>query len=137
MTRASYIQAMTQLGARPPEQAGILMGPMDSPVVTHFLLDKNGRGSPIHFELDDQYLNGELRKFLALQMEAKGFLHSHPKNCRELSAGDLKYLRRIWNNPNNDCERIFMPIVVGRKMHPFVVDRDDPDSPKPAKLQLI
>jgi proteasome lid subunit RPN8/RPN11 len=137
MLRASYIDAMKQLSARLPEQAGVLIGRIDSPVVTHFVLDKNGRGSPVRFELDGTFLNGELRKFLELQMEAKGFVHSHPANCTRLSAGDLRYLQRIWKNPNNDCERIFMPIVVGRKMHAYVVDRDDPNHPKEAKLQLI
>lgn len=135
-TRATYIEIMQEMVSEPPERACLLLGHVNSPLVTHYVMDETGESSPLHFRFDDVALNAALRKYLGVQMEAKGFCHSHPRGCTRLSGGDLEYLRRIWANPKNDCERILMPIVVGNKMYPYVVDRASPASPKLATLQF-
>jgi hypothetical protein len=138
MASNAYEQCMEILTTHPPEFAGALLGPIGHRAVTHFVPDDTGEGAATHFRLGAAYLNVLLRRFDGM-LEAKGFIHSHPNGLgnRRLSRGDLAYVRKLFDNPNNDGDEVLMPIVVGSEMVPFVVRRDDPDTPLAAKLKLF
>lgn len=137
VAQTCHQQIVRDIMSKPPEVGGWLLGPTGSPVVTHFVLDSTGRGTAASFTFDHTRLNDILRQYVALGLDAKGAIHSHPSGYTRLSSGDLTYVKKLFNNPKNDVHEIYMPIVVDRNIHPYIVYRDNPDEPQPAQLVLI
>lgn len=134
----AYFALMEYLTARSPEAAGILVGPKDHHVVTHFVPDDTGDASPVSFTLGHLRLNELLATFLPAGLDAKGIVHSHPSGCTNLSVGDVLYAERCFNLPKNkSLERLLLPLVVGNRFYPYVIFRDDPRTVHFAQVVLF
>jgi hypothetical protein len=136
MTHTAYEALWYELSSHEPEFGVFLLGPTGHRAVTHVIPDTTGEGTPTQFRIGAKRLNEVLRKYAPL-LEGKGFGHSHPPRCEQLSRGDLDYVRSLFANPQNDSEEILMPIMSGNKLLPFVVRRNRPDAPLAAELKLF
>lgn len=117
-----FIELMTHFWSRPPEAGGVLFGPVDDPrLVTRFLPDHLGRGTPATFELHTASLNPMIQELKAAGLTCKGVVHSHPAGVRQPSARDEVYFRRLFACPaNRATTHIFVPIVCGGRLYPYV-----------------
>ena len=122
MTQSAFSDSCEHLFSRPPEVAGILLGPVkDDLVVTHFIPDTEGKGSPASFTLNTRTLNRELSKAKTCGLNCKGIVHSHPSGFIVPSSGDLAYLQRLFTRPaNSELTQFFMPIVCDGHFYPYV-----------------
>lgn len=116
---------MNTVGAAPPESGGILGGPKDSDDITEFIRDDGGTWTGTKYTPDHEGLNRMLRDdWKPRGLDFKGFVHSHPDGYTQLSPGDLRYIRRIFDcNPGM---QVFMaPIVLPALfwIRPFIVRR--------------
>ncbi len=122
MTQSAFSDARDHLLSLPPEVAGILLGPVkDDLIVTHFIADTEGKGSPASFTLNTRTLNRELSKAKTCGLNCKGIVHSHPSGFIVPSSGDLAYLQRLFTRPaNSELTQFFMPIVCDGHFYPYV-----------------
>lgn len=122
ITQAALRQTLDYLVSRPPEAAGILLGPHnDDSLVTHFVPDLTGAGNSASFHLDTDELNRVLRRMKPAGLNCKGIAHSHPAGVATPSLGDVRYLQRIFSLPQNAAAGSFyMPIVCGGRLYPYV-----------------
>lgn len=116
---------MNSVGASPPETGGILGGPKDSDDITEFVRDDGGKWTGTTYTPDHEALNRMLRDdWKPKGLDFKGFVHSHPEGYTQLSPGDLRYIRRIFDC--NPAMHVFMaPIVIPALfwIRPFIVRR--------------
>jgi proteasome lid subunit RPN8/RPN11 len=122
ITQSAYHEILDYFRSREPEAAGILLGPAkDDVLVTHFVPDEDGDGTPGSFHLNALALNRVLERVKPAGMDCKGFIHSHPSGFTQPSAGDLAYLERLFSRPANAAAlQCFMPIFCNRRLHPYV-----------------
>jgi proteasome lid subunit RPN8/RPN11 len=109
------------LAARPPEMAGLLLGPeAEDGLITHFVPDRGGKGTTVSFQLDTASMNRELKRAKEYRLDCKGIAHSHP-GLIQPSHGDLAYLTKLFALPvNSGAMQFFMPITVGRRLYSYV-----------------
>lgn len=126
MTCPCYFELMQDLTGKQPEQAGLMFGPVnDDSLVTHYVPENEGMGTLVTFTINGDFVNRQIRRFKAAELDLKGIVHSHPPYFNQLSGGDLRYLRRLLGKPKNrGTEAIFMPIVCGNRFIPFLVDSE-------------
>ncbi|MGD9648114.1 MAG: Mov34/MPN/PAD-1 family protein [Pirellulales bacterium] len=140
MTQGVHQKILAQLGSRPPEAAGVLLGPSyDEPLATHFVLDAEGQATSVSFTLAAGFLNPLLQQYRQYDLACVGLAHSHPSGFDHPSHGDLEYLQILFRRPANHAAGIFLfPIFSGGKLHPFIV-RPTADLPEvtPAALVLV
>lgn len=140
MTQAVYRTVMAELGSRPPEAAGILLGPDDAePLVTHFVLDTVGVGTSVSFSLDAANLNEVLAHYRQCGLTCVGIAHSHPTGIHAPSHGDLMYVERVFGRGRNqDAQQFLFPIFSDDRLHPYILTRTD-GLPRalPAALMLV
>ncbi len=142
LSRPVYEEIMKALTSRPPEAGGLLLGPKNHHVVTHFYLDEVARATSNSFTLDHLGMNRVLKDYGACQIDAKGLVHSHPNGIHAPSLQDLEYVQRLFANPRNvGAAEILMPIICGGRFLPYVIPRDNTFGrscrPAPAKLVLF
>jgi proteasome lid subunit RPN8/RPN11 len=138
ITRSACNDAVQELGDRTPEYAGILLGPKDSDIVTHFVADEQGAATRSSFTLNVDWLNKVIRRFVRCGIDVKGVVHSHPPGVPSPSQGDLAYVRDVFATPkNDDADELFLPIFCDGRLHPFVIGRDIPLRIRAAELVLI
>ena len=131
---------IADLGSRPPEAAGILLGPEDDePLVTHFVLDTTGTATSVSFSLDAEHLNEVLARFRQCELTCVGIVHSHPTGIHAPSHGDLMYVERVFGRgANRDASLFLFPIFCDGRLHPYILRRTG-SLPRavPAALVLI
>lgn len=136
-----YRQIVTLLGAREPEAGGLLLGPCDNRLVTHFLFDGNGSCTRDKYTMDHAGLNEALRPFHACGINVKGIVHSHSRGRPNPSEGDRAYLVRLLNNPRNSAWEVYFPIFCDGQLHAFVITRDslrrETRWAVPARIELL
>ena len=141
LSRPIYERMVAALSSRPPEAGGLLLGPSNNRLITHFLLDERGRVTPTTWTPDHEWLNTTVRPFLGCGIDVKGFCHSHPSGFARPSAGDRAYLLRTLDNPRNVTEEIFFPIFCDGQLHPYLVTpeslRRETDWALPARFQFL
>ncbi len=122
MLQPAYLSIMRHLASVAPEAGGMLLGPMGTSVVTHYVIDKNGKATAASFTLDAAGLNRVLKKALECDLDCKGLVHSHPAGCTQPSSGDLAYVRKSFaNEKNKDLTEFLLPIFCGGILIPYVV----------------
>ncbi len=138
MTQGVYRQMVTELAARPPEAAGILLGPQeDEPFATHFVLDTRGTSTRVSFRLDVEHLNEVLTQFRQCDLTCVGIVHSHPTGMYAPSHGDLEYVKRVLGHEANCETSIFLfPIFCDGRLHPYVLCRTE-SLPRVAPAALV
>ncbi len=104
MTRAVYDAIRRDVGSRPAESGGILLGSRSDFVVTEFVFDPHGSTSRGGYDPDTVYLNRRLKElWQGRGLELLGFVHSHPPGVTRLSGdwggniGDLGYMQAIFD----------------------------------------
>jgi proteasome lid subunit RPN8/RPN11 len=123
-SQAALEEVLQALRERPPEAAGLLLGPRNHELVTHFLPDEDGEATPASFTLAGRGLTLKLKPYLAAGLDCKGIAHSHPAGITCLSSGDLLYVQRVFQHPKNAAlQRFCMPVVAGGRLYPYVVLR--------------
>ena len=139
MTTSTYDEIMTALTSRPPEAGGLLLGPKNHRMVTHFHFDERALTTASTFTLDHTGINNVLKEYGACKLDAKGLVHSHPDGCTAPSSPDLEYVQRLFANPKNGmADEIWMPIVCGGRFYPYVIHRKDASSlAKPQLAELV
>ncbi len=60
----TFIELMDYLTRRPPEAAGVLIGPKNHDAVTHFVADETGEPTAVSFTLGHVKLNHLLAKYV-------------------------------------------------------------------------
>lgn len=124
MATTAWQAMMTDLTTRPVEAGGLLIGPSGHEAVTHYVPDLSGEATAVTFTFDHVRLNELLRQYVPLGLDAKGVAHSHPEGCLTPSGGDLQFVRDCFAKASpGECDRFYMPIVVGRRLFPYVVCR--------------
>lgn len=138
LAQSAYKQIMGEIGGRAPESGGVLLGPLKEYAATHFVFDEAGICTGTSWTFGHAWLNDVLQKYLRANMDAKGFIHSHPAGFRGLSGGDMLIPQKAFaNTKNEDLYEVWMPIVVDGEIMPFIVYRDNPNHAEPAQLVLI
>lgn len=136
MATTAWQTMMADLTTRPPEAGGVLIGPVDHDAVTHYVPDSTGRATSASFTFDHMRINEMLRHYVPLGLDAKGVAHSHPYGCFALSGGDLQFVSDCFAKaPQLEFDRFYMPIVVGKRVFPYIVYRRE--SPVAVFSQLI
>ncbi len=125
ITQPAYCEAMSYLLGRTPEAAGILIGPAgDDSLVTRFIPDSEGRGTPVTFELNSVHLNRVLKELKPAGLGCKGLIHSHPSGAPQPSYGDVHYFQTLFGRPANAATTyIYTPIVCDGRLFPYVFTR--------------
>ena len=125
MTQSAYHDMRDYLLAHEPEVAGLLLGPAkDDVLVTHFVPDSEGVGTPTSFSLNAPFLNQTLKQAKLAGLNAKGLAHLHPVGVPQPSYGDLAYLERLFRMPANAAaQQCFMPVVCDGRVYPYVYAR--------------
>jgi proteasome lid subunit RPN8/RPN11 len=137
-THQAYLAVMRALGTVNPEAGGILLGPRDSDLVTHFHRDENGVGTPMTFTIDAKGMNAALKVYKEARLEMKGVVHSHPPRVKSPSGPDLEYAAQLMQNPKNEAaDDLLMPIYCGGTLYPYIVYRDEPGVGHRAQLVLV
>lgn len=124
MTASVHRQMLDALaaGAFIKEEAGLLLGPRNTDMATHFVRDVHGEATPTSFTLHTPSLNDVIRRFAQAEIELKGIVHVHPPQCVCPSIGDRDYLNRMFTHGNNRPNGLFLfPIICERKVNCFVV----------------
>jgi len=138
MTQSCYVEIMGELANRPPEAGGMLLGPADDDLVTHYIPDVNAKATAASFTLDAAGLNKVLAQFRECGMNAKGLVHSHPRGCVSPSVGDIEYVRKsLANAKNQAASRFLLPIVCGKHLYPYIITRGERDEAVIALLLLV
>jgi len=130
---------MRIIGARAPESGGILLGPIGRPEVTEFFFDAMGTCTGATYTPHHISLQRMMREeWMPAGIDLKGFVHSHPRNAKFLSPGDLSYIARLLR-ANPDMDRFIAPVVFPHefRMHVFVVLAEAPRTPLTARLHLL
>ena len=103
MTRDAYEDIRQQVGGRPAESGGILLGSRKDYKVVRFIFDPSGSRSSGGYDPDVAYLNHQVKAAWEQEgLELLGFVHSHPPGVTRLSGdfgnntGDLGYLKAIF-----------------------------------------
>ncbi len=125
ITQSAFFDAMSHLLGRVPEAAGILVGPTnDDSLVTRFIPDIEGRGTPVTFELNSVHLNRVLKELKPAGLGCKGIIHSHPAGYPQPSYGDVHYFQTLFGRAANSAATyIYTPIVSDGRMFPYVFTR--------------
>ena len=125
ITQTAFLDAMSHMLSRDPEVAGILIGPMnDDSLVTRFISDSEGRGTPVTFELNSVHLNRLLKELKPAGLGCKGIIHSHPAGYPQPSYGDVHYFQTLFGRAANSATTyIYTPIVCDGRMFPDVFTR--------------
>lgn len=134
MATTAWQATMAHLTGRPPEAGGILIGPINHDAVTNYVPDLTGLATTASFTFDHEQLNELLRRYVPLGFDAKGVAHSHPAGCLAPSGGDLRFVSDCFAK-SSELDRFYMPIVVGKRLFPYVVYRGE--SPVAIYSQLI
>src|SRR4051794_32172982 len=88
-----------EVARRPPELGGALLGPVDYPAVTDFLLDTDGHTSGVVYIPSEKLSQRVAAVEQHGELELKGVLHSHPGLDR-LSPQDVCSFTELLNlNP--------------------------------------
>lgn len=136
MATTAYFAMMADLISRPVEAGGVLIGPIDHDSVTHYVPDATGRATTASFTFDHEQINELLRRYVPLGLDVKGVGHSHPAGCLAPSSGDLQFVCDCFTKASpSECDRFYLPIVVGKRLFPYVVYRGD--APVTVYSQLI
>ena len=102
-TQSVYQQIIREIGSRPPELGGILLGPADDLLATHFVFDKTGYGSSVSWTFGHHRINDILRQYAPLKLDMKGFVHSHPSSVNSPSpSGYQRDLRKPFDSVKNE-----------------------------------
>ena len=135
MVQSAFDGIMREIGSKPPELGGWLLGPVGERLVTHFVLDTSGVCSPTKWVFGAQDANRMLREYVPLRVDMKGFVHSHPSGITSLSSQDLKAFRRPFDNRKNvGLTEVLAPIVVDGKIYPYILYRE---AVKPVLAQIV
>jgi hypothetical protein len=138
MSSGSFFEMMAYLTSRPPELGLALLGPKNHDAVTHVLIDESGHATPVSFTLGHVLLNEQLRAYTAAGLDVKGIAHSHPRGCCWPSLGDLRYVAKCFAADRGQSLVTFLlPIVVGQRLYPYIVYRDDPTAAHIAQVVLF
>jgi len=134
-TQSVYQQIMREIGSKPPELGGILLGPAGELLATHFVFDETGRGSSVAWTYGHNRINEILRQYVPLKLDMKGFVHSHPSGVTSLSSQDVNDFRKPFANAKNeDLAEVWAPIVVDGRVLPYLLYRDHA---QPVLTQLV
>jgi hypothetical protein len=134
-TQGVYQQVIREIGSKPPELGGVLLGPADEMLATHFIFDETGRGSSTSWTFGHARLNELLRQYVPLRLHMRGFVHSHPSRVTSLSAQDVNDFRKPFANAKNEnLTEVWTPIVVDGRVYPYLLY---PDQPQPMLAQLV
>src|SRR5262249_49931827 len=121
LTQSAYQQIMREIGTKAPELGGILLGPVNESIATHFVLDETGNGSAVSWTFGHNRINELLREYVPLNLDMKGFVHSHPAGASSLSAQDINDFRKPFANGKNEhLAEVWAPIVVANRLIPYL-----------------
>ena len=137
-TQQAYLALMKAMGEVEPEAGGLILGPRDSDLVTHFHRDEEGVATPVTFTLGAKGLNAALKIYKEAKVEVKGFVHSHPRRVKAPSGPDLEYAAQLLQNPKNEgAEELLIPIYCGGTLYPYIIYRDEQGTCVRAQLVLV
>ncbi len=139
MSKAVYTNIIYEICSRPVEAGGLLLGSVDSNVITKFYFDGGGACSGATYTPDYITLRQKMKEvWMPSGIDMKGFVHSHPGRFDCHSHGDLEYIGRLLDK-NKDMDIFFAPIIIPSKyyMRPLCVLRKNPGVSVEAKLVLF
>ena len=137
-TRPVFDQIAQELPYRGREEAGLLLGPKGTQLVTQFVRDKLGTKTASSFTLHTPTLNEVILGAKQWDLELLAVIHCHPDGVWQPSGGDIRYVRDLFAHPKNGtASQFFMPLVVSGRLLPYLLFRDEPDRVVRAGLKII
>lgn len=128
VTRIVARQIRATIGARPPEQGGML-GRDPTGTITHFHFDQSAHRTGATYSPDTTTINQLLAtNWNPANIRLAGFVHSHYQTMPAPSGGDRAYAKKILD-ANPDMEELLLPIVVtdpdrdGYELRPYAAVR--------------
>ena len=137
--REAFYALMHQLGTKPAERGGIILGPVGTNDITHFYFDRDGGCTGSSYSPDYITLNRKMREqWLPAGLDMKGFVHSHPGNLDSLTAGDMSYIKKLLSK-NPDMNMFIAPIVLPHqyRIQPLIISRDRMDYVQRAHFEFF
>ncbi len=109
ITKEVYNKIVYNTPKPPPEMGGAIF--QKSGVVSHFVIDSGlceyGKYTP-----DVNFLNEQIEQFVEKGYEFCGIFHSHFPFGENLSDDDKKYIEIITLSLENQCGKLYFPIVL-------------------------
>ena len=98
------------IGKFPAERGGIL-GCDSAGVIRHFAPDPTARCTPGAYDPDIEEMNRQIRKWKGEGIKFCGFVHSHPRNFKQLSGADEDYATKILG-AFKSLDRLCLPLAM-------------------------
>ena len=122
-----FFKILKTLGSLPAEAGGILLGPADNDIITHFIFDKYAHTTNSTYSLNTDYLNPILSEMTDAGFEIKAIIHSHPQGYRKLSPQDIAYFTSQIKKLG--LEKLAVPLIFSARdgqldFLPFVIYSD-------------
>lgn len=106
---SAHTNILKTIGSKTAESGGLLFGPADNDVITHFVFDKDANTTGASYELNTNYLNPIIDEMLKKHLILKGIIHSHPNGYKSLSAQDKMYFKSQLKHL--DIVKLFTPLI--------------------------
>ncbi len=138
ITQSAYWQGSEDLSSREEEAAGLLLGPKEDDLITHYVPNAGRSATRTSVTLDAERCNAVLAEYVPLGLDLKGIWHIHPSGITSLSLPDLDYVASLFDREKNAAAtKFYMPIQCDGLTYPFVLSRHDPYDVQPAGLLLV
>ena len=110
MAKSVYDEILNILGQRKPELGGMLGWKEDQDYIDTFVFDAKAKVGNAEYNPNTQYLMSVMdNDWVKKDIYLAGFVHSHPRDCNQLSFADIEYAQRIMKA--FDMKYLFMPII--------------------------
>ena len=110
IAKSVYDEILNILGKRKPELGGMLGWSDDQDYIDTFVFDAKAKVGNAEYNPNTEYLMSVMDgEWVKEDIYLAGFVHSHPRDCNQLSYADIEYAQRIMKA--FDMKYIFMPII--------------------------
>lgn len=134
----AFMRGRVDLMDREEEAAGLLLGPQDDDLITHYIPNAGRSATRTSVTLDAEHCNEVIGDYLQLGMDLKGIWHLHPSGVSSLSMPDLDYVASLFEREKNGAAtKFYMPILCDGRTYPYVLSRHDPYDVQPAAVVLV
>lgn len=131
LTPSTISQIYQYLGQHPAERGGIL-GCDANGIICHFHADITADCTSSEYTPDVDRLNEVIQQWRRQNIQFRGFVHSHPFGCRELSSADKDYARAILREFRS-LPYLALPLVMTSpdsdkfELIPYIAELDNSD----------
>ena len=125
IAKSVYEEILNILGKQKPELGGMLGWRDDQDYIDTFVFDDKAKVGYAEYSPNTKYLMNVMdNDWVEKNIYLAGFVHSHPRDCNQLSYADIEYAQRIMRA--FDMKYLFMPIITSSfsyktTINPYIV----------------